>query len=292
LQPERLHSKPEPEHKPDTSTDNQYHQIQRLTVLLILDIGNSSIKGGFFDNGMLARSFRIKSDPGASIPAYRHALRDRLSSIVPDRVGILSVVPRLTTVLSEVVGRELMLIPEVLHTNMQLPIEMGYRSPESLGIDRLAAACAGWKLFARDERDRERSVVVVDAGTAVTVDAVDASGTFRGGAIAPGPEIMRMGLSRGTAQLIHVPLEIPRRAIGRSTRESLQSGVMFGFVDQVSGLIDRIKRQVKRKPFVVATGGWAPLLNDHIASIDRVEDGLVLFGGRLLLDLNPQDKEA
>ncbi len=257
---------------------------------LVFDIGNSGIKGGFFDNGMLIRSFRMRADPEAGVTAYRHAVHDRVFPTAPERVGIVSVSPELTSLLTSAVQHELMVLPEVLHSGMSLPLKMGYRTPATLGMDRLAAAGAAHRFFGRDDRDRTRSVVVVDAGTAVTVDAVSATGVFRGGAIAPGPAISLSALSKGTSLLPEVPMDVPDKPIGRSTAEALQSGILFGFTDAVAGLIRRVKEQIRKNPYVVATGGWAPFLSRHVPAIDRVEEDLVLYGGRLLLELNTPDR--
>lgn len=250
---------------------------------LTLDIGNTAVKGGLFDGDRLVRSFRLASRPDASVPAYRHSLRAHLQDDVVERVGLASVVPALTRTLAEAVRQEKMVLPEAVHAGMTLPFEMGYRTPETLGADRLAAATAGYLRYGRAEDGAARAVIVVSAGTAVAYDVVDAGGTYRGGAIGCGPQLARDALARGTAQLPEARLDLPRRPIGRSTRKSLQSGVMFGFIDGAAGMIRRLRRQVRGPAVVVATGGWSALLGEQLKTVDHVEPTLVLHGVRALL---------
>lgn len=259
---------------------------------LILDIGNTSVKGGFFENGLLARTFRMASSRDASVPAYRHALRRHtegldLNGSDLERVGIVSVVPELTETLSEAVRLELMLLPEVVHTGMVSPLRLSYKTPQTLGADRLAAAVAARRLYGADEDGRSRHLLVIDAGTAVTYEVVDRRAVYRGGAIAPGPELARRALARGTSQLPEVPPELPRETVGRATREALQSGIMFGFIDGVSGMIERITSELRGDVFVVSTGGWGSFLREHVPTIYRYDGDLVLYGGQFLLEMNP-----
>ncbi len=261
-------------------------------VWLILDIGNSAVKGGLFENGLLTRTFRMESRPTASIPSYRHALRRHCEGFGLDRVGIVSVVPELTHILSEAVRFEFPVWPERIGITMRLPFEMGYRTPETLGADRLAAAVAGFRLHGLDDKGKPRSVIVVDAGTAVTFDVIDARRVYRGGAITAGPALVLNALARGTAQLPEVSAHMPPRAIGRSTREALQSGVLFGFVDSVESMVARMARQVRGRPFVVVTGGWGELLSEVVPAVDRFDRDLVLYGGHHLLEMNPRPGEV
>ena len=132
-----------------------------------------------------------------------------------------------------------------------------------------------------------RSVVALDAGTAVTYDVVDRTGVFLGGAIGPGPQLLREALAHGTAQLPPVPLEEPDTAIARTTQEAIQAGIMYAFIDSVGGILDRIRESLDDYPFVVATGGWSPFLKSTYIDIDRVDPHLVLCGIGVLMRLNP-----
>ncbi len=252
-------------------------------MILTLDIGNTAVKGGLFDGPDLVRTFRMATDAEASVPAYRHALRHHLGGVDVGPVGIASVVPAVAERLAEAVRAETLRLPVLLHSSLVLPFEMGYETPGTLGMDRLAAAAGAWVRY----RDEAQPVVVVDAGTAVTVEVVSADGVFLGGAIGAGPDLVRRALARGTAQLPEVDATVPRRALGRSTEEALHAGVMFPFLDGVCGLLLRIAGELETDPLVVATGGWSALLAAHIDAVDHAEPDLVLHGIRALLDLNP-----
>lgn len=254
-------------------------------MILALDIGNTAVKGGLFDGAALSRTFRFATDPAASVPAYRHALRHHLAGAEVRRVGIASVVPAVTGRLAEAVRAETLRPALVVQHTLVLPFAMGYETPETLGTDRLAAAAGA---LARYRAARPgRPLVVVDAGTAVTVEVVSADDVFLGGAIGAGPDLVRRALAGGTAQLPEVMPVLPRRAVGRSTREAIQSGLLLPFLDGTRGLLARITDELRTEPFAVATGGWGALLAEHLPEIDHAEPHLVLHGIRALLDLNP-----
>ncbi len=254
-------------------------------MILALDIGNTAVKGGLFDGSDLARTFRLTTDPTASVPAYRHALRSHLDGTEVERIGIASVVPAVTERVAEAVRAETLRVPLRVTPSLTLPFDMGYRTPETLGMDRLAAATGAWSLYRKEAPDQP--LVVVDAGTAVTVEVVSADDIFLGGSIGAGPDLTRRALARGTAQLPEVQPTVPRHAIGRSTNEALHAGIMLPFLDGVRGLLARIADELGAEPLVIATGGWSTLLAGHIDRIDHTEPHLVLYGVRSLLDLNP-----
>ena len=147
-------------------------------------------------------------------------------------------------------------------------------------------AAAAWTTCGRAGGTAAHSVVALDAGTAVTYEVVDRAGVYHGGAIAPGPYLMEHALHTGTAQLPEVPLELPPVPLGRSTREAIQVGILYGFIDGVRGMLDRLVEYLGEPPYVVATGGWAPFLEDHVAAIDAVDPHLVLRGVRILAEMN------
>jgi type III pantothenate kinase len=253
-------------------------------LVLALDIGNTAIKGGLFNGTALRRTFRLATDPAASVPAYRHALRHHLDGAEIDRVGIVSVVPTVGALVTEAARAETMQLPFVVSHRSPLPFAVGYETPETLGTDRIAAAAGAWALYHDDAPDRP--LVVVDAGTAVTLEVVSADGTFLGGTIGAGPDLVRRALARGTAQLPEVDARLPRRAVGRSTKEALQAGLMWPFLDGVRGLLARTADELGADPVVVATGGWSELLAAHVEAVDHVEPDLVLHGVRALLALS------
>lgn len=260
---------------------------------LSLDIGNSAAKGGLYRGNTLEHVFHIDfsappfQGPNASA-AWARAFRVELDATPVERIGVASVVPNVmpaaTRALRRITGVEV----ECLRTTLRLPFELAYRTPETLGIDRLAAAAGAWDAHGAHESS-PRSVIAIDAGTAVTLDVVTCDGVYIGGVIAPGPALLQRALHNGTAQLPAVPLEWPGRLVGRSTQEALQSGIMGGFVESTRGLLRRVGSTLGGASFVVATGGWRQLLADHIEGIDHVNPHLVLDGVRVLMAMNPPD---
>ncbi len=260
---------------------------------LALDIGNSVTKGGFFEDGALRRTFRLKGGRKAPGEAWRRGLLAELEleGAAPGRIGIASVVPEATAAAQALLKEATGCPPEVLHHALRLPFRLAYETPQTLGADRLAAAAAAWMHFNGDldtgnPTATQRSVVAVDVGTAVSYEVIDRGGVYRGGAIGPGPHLMQRALRRGTAQLPEAPLRLPPSPVGASTQEALQSGILYGFVDSVCGMIDRIRHTLRDAPAVVATGGGSALLSRHGDAVDAVEPHLVLHGIRLLMEMN------
>ncbi len=255
---------------------------------LALDIGNSAAKGGLYEGPALRRVFHVDLPPVDAPTAWERAFRDALGGAAVERIGVSSVVPAATPPACAALERLTGAAAEPIHVRMRLPFAMNYATPETLGVDRLAAAAAAWLRYGRGDGARPaRHVVAVDAGTAVTIEVVTRAGVYEGGTIGPGPGLLVRALRDGTAQLPAVPLEVPGRVIGRSTQEALQSGIVRGFVEGVRGLLGRVQAALDGRPAIVATGGWAPLLAQEIDAIDEVAPHLVLDGIRELMALNP-----
>jgi type III pantothenate kinase len=240
-------------------------------VILSIDIGNSSVKAAVFEGAQPAEVLSLSDD---SLEALTEALGGRriLHS------GIASVVPARTAAVAAAVREATGTEPLIVHAGIDLPFALAYETPGTLGADRIAAAAGAVALF--PEAD---PLVVIDAGTAVTIEVIS-EGTYRGGAIAPGPDVLRRALAAGTAQLPEVSPELPSSPIGRSTRQAIQAGVMMGFVGAVRELLARTAEQLPSSPRVVATGGWGPVLAAHLSEIDDVEPLLVLRGVRALVE--------
>nr|HPM41543.1 type III pantothenate kinase [bacterium] len=155
------------------------------------------------------------------------------------------------------------------------PSRAGIRFPgypaRSVGVDRLLSAAAAFERYGR-------AVVVVDMGSAMTFDAVDSGGRFLGGAIAPGPGMMAASLGAMTARLPRVAPQRPRRATGRDTRSCILSGVVLGAAGAVDRVVSEISREMRGRPVVVATGGFAGLIAPLSRTISRVHPNLVLEG--------------
>ncbi|WP_412060656.1 type III pantothenate kinase [Rubrivirga sp. IMCC45206] len=239
--------------------------------MLVLDIGNSSVKAAVWQNGWGPVS-RFACD-GASGEIWR----ERLASLGPANRGALaSVVPHLTPVLAAALEEVTGARPFVVTAEAALPFRLAVATPDTLGADRLAAAVAAHALAGG------RAVIAVDAGSAVTVEAVSAEPAYLGGAIAPGPDLLRRSLARDTGQLPDVPWPATLAPVGDSTRGAIQAGLGVLFADGVAGLVERTRDALGGDALVVATGGWAEWLAAHTPVVDRVVPTLVLDGVRQL----------
>ena len=255
-----------------------------MSAFLAIDIGNSAVKVARHDGSVWGDVASFKSSVEAPPEAWAPRLSKLASGVTA--CGVCSVVPALTPTLADALREATGSEPFVLAASGPLPFRMGYATPHTLGHDRVAAAAAAWLLHGAREN---RPVVAFDAGTAITVEAVDvdASGpVYLGGAILPGPHTLRRSLARGTAQLPEVEWERPEHAIGRSTAEAIQSGLATLVLDGMAGLLDRTARELSSPPVVVASGGWGGWLARRLPIVDHVSPHLVLDGIRLLAGLD------
>lgn len=238
--------------------------------VLALDLGNSALKGALIDADDGVRgAFRIAYD---DLPEALDRALDGLSA-KPDAIGLSSVVPAQTLRVTDVVRRRFAAPLVEVKAEMPWPFRVGYATPDTLGVDRLCAVAGAFERGAGP-------LVVVSAGTALTVEAVDASGTYVGGAIAPGPRLMARSLARGTAQLPEITVEPHPPAIGTTTAEALEAGIVGMYAEGARGLVRRTRDALGAPDApVVATGGFASLLAAwDAAAFGDVRPHLVLVG--------------
>lgn len=248
-------------------------------MILTFDIGNTDTVLGIFDGEELVGHWRLSTHPERTVDEYGLLLRSilRESRVDPGRVrgaAIASVVPPLTSAVTRACERHLGCPALVLDARGELPVRIEIDEPFTVGADRIANTLAAARLF-------EADTVVVDLGTATTFDCIRADGAFLGGVIAPGIRTGAETLTRRTARLPRVDLAPPPAIIGRRTDTALQSGIFYGAVAAIDGIVQRIQEEWGVDALVVGTGGLAPLLSDHCATIQRVEPFLTLHGLRL-----------
>jgi len=242
---------------------------------LALDAGNSSVKAAMWDGawGLVAR---FPSD-GAPAPEWAARLGAMAEAVGgAEAGGVASVVPELTPALAEALRAVTGAAPTVVSVQLPLPFRMAYATPGTLGTDRLAAAVAAHALAGG------RAVVALDAGSAITTEVVTAEPAYLGGAILPGPDLLRRSLARDTRQLPEVPWPDILAPIGDSTAAAIAAGLSVLVADGVAGLLRRTVDALGGDALVVATGGWAEWLAAHVDGIDRIEPHLVLEGVRIL----------
>lgn len=247
-------------------------------MILTFDIGNTETVLGIFDGEELIGHWRLSTHPERTVDEYGLLLRSilRESNLAADAINgavLASVVPPLTHALSGACSRHLGQDPLLVEAGSDLPVRLDVDEPLSVGADRIANTLAAARLYHTD-------TIVVDLGTATTFDCIAADATFLGGVIASGVRTGAETLTRRTARLPRVDLEPPLRVVGRRTDTALQSGIFFGAVEAIDGIVRRIRDEWTSDPLVVATGGLAPLLAPHCQTVHRVEPFLTLHGLR------------
>ncbi|HVF52052.1 MAG TPA: type III pantothenate kinase [Actinomycetota bacterium] len=255
-------------------------------MLLAIDVGNTQMHLGVFKGDVLAHEWRAATD--ARRTADELALMfggflggaDLSFSRQIGGVAISSVVPRVTQELREMVLNHFGFPPVVVEPGVKTGIAIVTDNPKEVGADRIANAVAAHALFP------DEAAVIVDFGTAITVDAVSRKGEYLGGAIAPGIDTAATALFSATARITRVELVAPDAAIGKSTVSSVQSGIVFGMAAMVDGLVERVVKELGGDGRVIATGGLAPMVVEHCHRVERVEPMLTLTGLRLIWDRN------
>ena len=255
--------------------------------MIALDIGNTDTKAARWTGTAWTERQRWPSTADAfqaelALYLQRETLQPGIASGSIASIGAVSVVPALSGAVQRLAARHGLACRFVRATDPDLPLAMGYHTPATLGADRIAAAIAAHAAYGRDDAEQPRAVLVIDAGTACTLEVVDVEATYRGGAIAPGPRLLAAALGRGTAQLPLVETAWPATAIGRSTHEAIQAGVMVGFAGAVERLLDEAEAALDGPAWRVVTGGHAALLARHVR-FDAVAPDLVLDGVRLVM---------
>src|SRR2546426_185966 len=234
-------------------------------MLLAVDVGNTNVTLALFDGDRLAADWRVTSHRERTADEMAVELRQlfELRGFDLDAVTgvvISSVVPTLNPALVEASRRYLKCEPVMVGPGAKTIVRIRYDSPKDVGADRIANALAAYSKYGGP-------VVVIDFGTAVTYDAINAEGDYLGGAIAPGVEISLDALISHTAMLRRVEPVAPDTVIGRNTITSIQSGLVWGFVAQVEGMVKRMVGELGGSARVVATGGLEGLPLDDPSSI-------------------------
>jgi type III pantothenate kinase len=254
--------------------------------LLALDIGNTNIHMGLWCAGEWRFNWRARTVsekmPDEYAVLVRNYLRDSgLDYTAIRRVAIASVVPPLTSAFVELTQRYIGVDPLVVSAHVKTGIRVDVDQPEQVGADRIVNAAAVHQLYGGP-------AIVIDFGTATTFDVISREGNYTGGSIAPGIGIAMEALVGRTAQLHKVALEPPPSPVGRNTAHAMQSGLFWGYVGLVEGLVARLRSVMPdgADAKVIATGGLAPLFREHTSVIEHIAPFLTLDGLRIIYELN------
>ncbi|MGR6837152.1 type III pantothenate kinase [Syntrophomonas erecta] len=253
-------------------------------MILVFDVGNTNIVVGVFSRDKLLTHWRLRTDTIRTCDEYGMILKalfehHNLNIRGIKAVVMSSVVPSLMMELEKMSSRYFSCKPLVVGPGVKTGMPIKYDNPRDVGADRVVNAVAAYHKYGGP-------LIIVDFGTATTFCLVNEKAEYLGGAIAPGIRISTEALVSRAAKLPRVELVRPKNVVGRNTVASMQSGIIFGFVGQVEGIINRMKKEIKGQPQVVATGGLAATIARETDVIDVVDDFLTLDGLRIIYEIN------
>ncbi|MEW6566606.1 MAG: type III pantothenate kinase [Chloroflexota bacterium] len=253
-------------------------------MLLTIDIGNTNITLGLFQDQHLAAAWRLGTARERMPDEYGLQLLGLIEHAGHgpqdiQGVSLASVVPPLTATFVQTCERFLGQSPLVVDAGVRTGVRIRYEDPKAVGADRVVDAAAVQRLYGGP-------ACIVDFGTGTTFDAVSAEGDYLGGAIAPGLGIAAEALFQHTAKLPRVELARPPAAIGRNTVHAMQSGLIFGYVGLVEGMVARFRHELGPKMKVIGTGGLVEIIAAETRVIEIVAPWLTLDGLRIVWELN------
>jgi type III pantothenate kinase len=253
---------------------------------LMIDIGNTNTVLGLYTSGQLQNIWRLGSKNSRTEDECWLAINSLfiLHKHDPLQIGgvvISSVVPEITLLYQRMVTKYLNQNPLLINSDLDLGMRILYQDPYTVGADRICNAVAGKAKYGTP-------LIILDFGTATTFDCLNHDGDYLGGIICPGIESAAAVLHFKAAKLPKIDLVFPEKVIGQTTEESMQSGILFGVVELIEGMVPKIKVELGSGAKVIATGGLARLIADKTNSIDQVEDSLNIEGMYLIYNRNTQ----
>jgi type III pantothenate kinase len=253
-------------------------------MLLAIDIGNTNITLGLYDGKAAGPRWRLAAAHERMPDEYGIQIinliqHSGIDSKAIHAIVIASVVPPLTGTFEQACLKYFGVTPLLVDAGTKTGVRVIYEDPKQVGADRVVDAAAAHRLYGGP-------ACIVDFGTATTFDAISAEGDYLGGAIAPGISIASDALFRRAAKLPRVDLQRPPSSIGRNTVHSLQSGLLFGYVGLVEGMVARFRAELGSQMKVIATGGLAEVIAKETDVIQIVAPWLTLDGLRIIYELN------
>ena len=255
-------------------------------MFIAIDIGNTHTVIGLYNKDSLLDDLRLES----TLKQTKHGIKKQVQSLLIgngidkekiEGIGIASVVPHLTEMYSGMAQKYFHQKPMIVNATLNLGIKIHYDDPATVGADRICNAIAGYSKYGGP-------LIIIDCGTATTYDVVAANGDYLGGVIAPGIETSARDLHRRAAKLPKVELHLPKNIIGTNTNDGMQSGILWGAIDALTGMVNRIQKELlqqkSKKTIVIATGGFSKFVAAQSNVIQHLEPSLVLEGIRLIYE--------
>lgn len=257
-------------------------------MIFVFDVGNTNTMLGIYDGDELVHHWRIHTSGSKTEDEYAMVVKSLFSHVgltFADISGIAisSVVPSIMFALERMCEKYFHDSPMVIGPGIKTGLDIKTDDPKEIGADRIVNAVAGIQLYGAP-------LIIVDFGTATTYCYINEKGQYNGGAIAPGINISTEALFTYASKLPRIEITKPSTIIGRNTVSSMQSGVLYGYVGQVEGIVSRMKAEAKQEPTVIATGGLAPLIAGETEVVHYIEPLLSLKGLQMIYRRNERER--
>jgi len=243
--------------------------------IMVVDVGNTNTVFALISAKGIYKKWRLSTITNRTADEYKiiidSILLNKVNKNTITNIIISSVVPSVVYELKTCIRNIFSIDAKIIGTDIIPDINILLNRPEEVGTDRLVNSLATYKLYGGEK-------IIIDFGTATTFDVIDGKGSYLGGVIAPGVLLSMDALDKATARLPRIAISKPKNVIGKNTEEAMKSGIYWGYIGLLEGIIKKIREDNKLKMSVIATGGLAPLFKVNSAQIEIVDEDLTLKG--------------